>query len=58
MIIQLLKSVWSFLREASGENDYQRYCTRAGARGESPLSADDFYLSRLERKYSRPSRCC
>ncbi|HEY6292609.1 MAG TPA: CstA-like transporter-associated (seleno)protein [Terriglobia bacterium] len=58
MLTQLLKTLWHFLREVSGENDYPRYRDRALARGESPLSPVRFYLSRLEHKYSRPNRCC
>jgi Selenoprotein, putative len=54
----LLTSLWYFIRDASGENDYRRYRERARARGESPISSAGFYLSRLEHKYSRPNRCC
>jgi len=57
-LLQLLKTVWHWIREATGENDYQRYRARALARGESPLLPSAFYASRLERKYSRPNRCC
>jgi hypothetical protein len=51
-------TLWRFILEATGENDYQRYMERALARGESPLSPTAFYLSRMEQKYSRPNRCC
>jgi hypothetical protein len=57
-VLELLKGVWNFVREAVGENDYQKYRDRALARGESPLDLTAFYLSRLEHKYSRPNRCC
>jgi Selenoprotein, putative len=57
-LLRLLRSLWFFLRESAGENDYERYRIRALARGESPAEADDFYVSRLEHKYSRPNRCC
>ena len=53
-----LATVWHFIREAAGENDYRRYVDWALAHGESPLSPAAFYVSRLERKYSRPNRCC
>ncbi len=52
------KAVWQFLREVSGENDYGRYRTRMLAIGERPLSAEDFYVEKLRRIYSRPNRCC
>jgi len=53
-----LRKLWHFLRESTGENDYERYRTRALARGECPAEAAEFYVSRLENKYSRPNRCC
>jgi hypothetical protein len=58
MLLQLLESLWTFLRESAGENDYEHYRTRALARGESPVEPAEFYLSRMEHKYSRPNRCC
>ena len=58
MLLELLKALWSYLRESAGEDDYQRYRIRALARGECPVNAAEFYLSRLEHKYSRPNRCC
>lgn len=58
MLKSLLKTLWCFVLEAVGERDYARYCDRQFARGETPLAPDAFYLSKLERKYSRPNRCC
>ena len=55
---RLLRVLWHYLRESAGENDYERYRSRAVARGEPPADAAEFYLSRLEHKYSRPNRCC
>ncbi len=57
-IQKVLRTAWRLLREASGEDDYRRYCNYILARGEEPLSADEFYLQKLRRKYSRPNRCC
>ncbi|HXJ93886.1 MAG TPA: CstA-like transporter-associated (seleno)protein [Terriglobia bacterium] len=57
-LLWLLRSLWHFLRESAGENDYERYRDRALARGEAPAEAAEFYVARLEHKYSRPSRCC
>ena len=58
MLKSVLKTVWQFLTEAVGDNDYRRYRARLLARGETPLTPDEFYLSNLERKYSQPNRCC
>jgi Selenoprotein, putative len=57
-LLRLLRELWHYLRESAGENDYEHYRIRALARGESPAQAAEFYLSRLEHKYSRPNRCC
>jgi Selenoprotein, putative len=55
---RLLKALYQFLREVSGENDYERYRKRALASGETPLPPRLFYLQSIERKYSRINRCC
>ncbi len=57
-IRMLARIIWQLLVEACGENDYERYRERALARGEAALPAEAFFLERLERKYTRPSRCC
>lgn len=54
----LLGRIWNYLREVSGENEYARYCRRVERLGGSPLTARTFYLEQLERKNSRPTRCC
>jgi uncharacterized short protein YbdD (DUF466 family) len=58
LIRRAIKTIWQFLREACGENDYARYCEAAARRGDRPLSQEAFYLSKLNKKYSRPNRCC
>ncbi len=58
MIITFLRTAWRLLLEAIGENDYDRYRARMRGRGDTPVAPDAFYLSNLERKYSRPNRCC
>ncbi len=57
-IHQILISVWGFLREACGENDYAHYRDHVLARGEKPQPAGDFYREKLNNKYSTPNRCC
>lgn len=55
---KLVQTLWQYLREASGENDYARYRSRALAENVEPMSPDEFYLLKLRHKYSRISRCC
>ncbi len=54
----VIRTFWELLREACGENDYDRYRARALAAGGEPMTPQVFYLWRNERKYSRPNRCC
>ena len=54
----LLGRLWNYLREMSGENDYARYCRRVRQHGSEPISPQAFYIEQLERKNSRPTRCC
>ena len=56
--LNLIRTVWQYLREVSGEEDYPRYRARVLAAGEEPLAPDAFYLSRLRQKYWRINRCC
>ncbi len=55
-----LRLFWRGLREWSGDAAYERYLRVAAAkRGASgPLSPAEFYVEQLERRYSRPTRCC
>lgn len=50
---------WQGLREWSGDAAYERYVTHvARTGGKKPLTPADFYVEQLNRKYSRPNRCC
>jgi len=53
-----LRMLWEYLREVAGENDYLRYRNNTLARGEAPLSAQEFYLWQLQRRFSRINPCC
>jgi hypothetical protein len=53
-----LERLWDLLREVCGENDYARCRARALGCGEEPPTPEAFYLAKLQRKYSRVSRCC
>jgi uncharacterized short protein YbdD (DUF466 family) len=51
--------VWRGLREWCGDAAYEKYRECAKRAGQSDvLSADEFYVEQLNRKYSRPNRCC
>ena len=55
-----MRRLWRGVREWCGDASYERYL-RAKARqgcGHHPMSAEQFYIEQLERKYSRPNRCC
>lgn len=58
MLPKLVRAVWRYLREVSGENDYARYCRGIRQQGTRPMTPQQFYVSELQRKYSRISRCC
>ncbi len=62
----LLRGAWSWLRQVSGDAEYENYlrclskCTDASASQAPalPLSRSEFYLDSLRRRYSTVSRCC
>lgn len=53
-----VRSVWNYLRAVMGDQAYERYLEVARRDGVKPLSAEDFYVESLERRYSKVSRCC
>jgi uncharacterized short protein YbdD (DUF466 family) len=56
----MARIVWRGLREWCGDAAYERYLRsarkRSGAR--QLLSPAEFYVEQLDRRYSRPNRCC
>ncbi len=55
----LLRTFWRGLREWCGDAAYERYLESMARRGKSAaLTAEEFYVEQLNRKYSRPTRCC
>jgi uncharacterized short protein YbdD (DUF466 family) len=51
--------IWQGLREWCGDAAYERYLECAVRGGlERPLSPAEFYVEQLNKKYSRPNRCC
>ena len=65
----LLRLVWSWLRQVSGDAAYENYLRCARNRvpqdetaidgsSNAPLSRAEFYVDSLRRRYSTVSRCC
>jgi uncharacterized short protein YbdD (DUF466 family) len=54
------RSVWLGVREWCGDSAYERYlqAQRAMPGGSALLTPSEFYVDQLNRRYSRPSRCC
>jgi uncharacterized short protein YbdD (DUF466 family) len=54
-----LERFWQGVREWCGDAAYQKYVHSTARRGDEPvLSPGEFYVQQLDRKYSRPNRCC
>lgn len=51
--------LWRGVREWSGDADYDRYIACANRTSRKKLlTPTEFYVEQLNRKYSRPNRCC
>ncbi len=54
-----LQAFWRGLRQWSGDSAYETYLVCAERQqAKKPMSATEFYVEQLNRKYSRPNRCC
>jgi uncharacterized short protein YbdD (DUF466 family) len=55
-----LAKLWLGVREWCGDAAYERYLQCAARRqdGSPVLTAAQFYVEQMHRKYSRPNRCC
>ena len=51
-------AAWDYLRAVMGDQAYERYLEVTARQGTKPLSAEDFYLDSVKRRYSTVSRCC
>jgi hypothetical protein len=50
---------WKGLREWCGDAAYENYRNSAERLGQQQIvSRPQFYVEQLNRKYSRPNRCC
>jgi uncharacterized short protein YbdD (DUF466 family) len=56
----VLRRVWRRIREWCGDAAYERYLESRARHfcGTALLTRQEFYLSQLQKKYSRVSRCC
>jgi uncharacterized short protein YbdD (DUF466 family) len=55
-----LRKFWRGLREWCGDSAYERYMRFVAERPAElqKLSPAEFYVEQLNRRYSRPNRCC
>lgn len=58
--IRSLRQCWRGLREWCGDAAYERYLGAKGRRDTElrTLTAEEFYVEQINRRYSRPNRCC
>jgi uncharacterized short protein YbdD (DUF466 family) len=56
----LTAQLWLGIREWCGDSAYERYvqAQRRNPEKSSLLSPAEFYVERVNRRYSRPNRCC
>jgi uncharacterized short protein YbdD (DUF466 family) len=55
-----VRQFWRGVREWCGDAAYERYL-RSKARldsSEQTLTAEEFYVEQVNRRFSRPNRCC
>jgi hypothetical protein len=55
---EALNALREWWRGASGAYAYDCYLNHAEKSRSKRLTAQEFYLDEIERKYSRPNRCC
>jgi len=57
---RLARIAWRGLREWCDDSAYERYlCSKAAqTSGRRTLTPSEFYVEQLDRRYSRPNRCC
>jgi uncharacterized short protein YbdD (DUF466 family) len=58
---RLARRLWRGVRDWCGDSAYERYLhsrQQLNADSNEILSEERFYVEQLNRRYSRPSRCC
>jgi uncharacterized short protein YbdD (DUF466 family) len=56
----LLKHLWHYLRQVTGDDAYERYIAhqKLAHAGEPPLTREQHFKMRQDEKWSKVSRCC
>lgn len=59
-IAEGLRRFWRALRDWCGDSAYERYlrAKKCACAAHPPLTREQFYVEQLNRRYSRPNRCC
>jgi uncharacterized short protein YbdD (DUF466 family) len=57
---RMLRRFWRGLREWCGDNAYECYlrAARRNRLSRRIMTPEEFYADQLQRRYSRPNRCC
>jgi uncharacterized short protein YbdD (DUF466 family) len=57
---RFVRRVWRGIRDWCGDSAYERYlsATQRQHSQDSILTQEKFYVEQLDRRYSRPNRCC
>lgn len=57
---RVARKIWRALREWCGDAAYDRYLRSRAVKSSAcaVLTPEQFYLDQLNRRYSRPNRCC
>ena len=57
---RFLRRFWRGLREWCGDAAYESYLRSKGTQSSSSraLTPAEFYVEQLNRRYSKPNRCC
>jgi uncharacterized short protein YbdD (DUF466 family) len=55
-----MRQFWRGLRDWCGDSAYERYLHSAATKtiAHDVLTKEQFYVDQLNRRYSRPNRCC
>jgi uncharacterized short protein YbdD (DUF466 family) len=59
-VLRNARVFWRGVREWCGDAAYESYLASPVTRESAsrPLTAEQFYVERLNSRYSRPNRCC
>lgn len=60
MIATELKRAWSYVREVTGDDAYERYLAHHAQShpDQPPLTREQYFRQRQDEKWSKISRCC